>query len=284
MSHQAESRAHSPRSALLTRPWHGIGLVLCLVATAPVTAQRLNDTGQIICYDTSAATGTVGVDDNPEPAGFEGQDCTSGAAAADALGVYYKIGDSTVIGRDYSKIANDGSELAASATLGSGPSDWACTRDNVTGLIWEIKTTDRATLRYLNHTYTWYDTDPTVNGGDAGEINGLASCNFSMFPYGQCNTTDFRDRVNALTDAERLCGATDWRLPTDMELHSLMHYGASSSIDSTWFPNSVADRYWSGVNAWYPSGAWAVNFGDNRFINAQVSSEMYRVRLVRGGQ
>jgi hypothetical protein len=42
----------------------------------------------------------------------------------------------------YTKIANDGSELPDSATLGTNPTDWACTKDNKTGLIWEVKTDD----------------------------------------------------------------------------------------------------------------------------------------------
>ena len=82
---------------------------------------RLNDTGQTTCYDATASTGTMssGTPD-PETAGFNEQDCTRGAAAADALGRMVKFGASTAPGRDYTKIANDGSELPASATLGTG--------------------------------------------------------------------------------------------------------------------------------------------------------------------
>jgi hypothetical protein len=36
---------------------------------------------------------------------------------------------------NYTKIANDGSELSDSTKLGSNPTDWACTKDNKTGLI-----------------------------------------------------------------------------------------------------------------------------------------------------
>jgi hypothetical protein len=42
-------------------------------------------------------------------------------------------------GFDYSKIANDGSVLIAGAALGTAPVDWACTKDNITGLTWEVK-------------------------------------------------------------------------------------------------------------------------------------------------
>ena len=38
-------------------------------------------------------------------------------------------------GFDFTKIANNGDELLPNAALGKGLKDWACTRDNVTGLI-----------------------------------------------------------------------------------------------------------------------------------------------------
>ena len=101
---------------------HGCALVVASLLALPVTAQRLNDTGQTTCYnDTIASTGTVApATPDPTDAGFKEQDCTRGAAAADALGRMVKFGASTAPGRDYTKIANDGSELPASATLGTG--------------------------------------------------------------------------------------------------------------------------------------------------------------------
>ena len=49
----------------------------------------------------------------------------------------------TNVATPYTKIANDGSALPETAVLGSNPKDWACTKDNKTGLTWEIKTTDK---------------------------------------------------------------------------------------------------------------------------------------------
>ncbi len=56
----------------------------------------------------------------------------------------------------YTKIANNGALLPDSAPLGSGQSDWACTRDNATGLIWEVKTAASG-WRDQSKTYTHYD-------------------------------------------------------------------------------------------------------------------------------
>ena len=56
----------------------------------------------------------------------------------------------------YTKIANNGLRLPDSATLGTNPTDWACTKDNNTGLVWEVKTTDGG-LRDMNYYYANYD-------------------------------------------------------------------------------------------------------------------------------
>jgi len=251
---------------------------LCLGLFASTAFAQLNDTGQITCYNATAATGTVSPATNdPETAGFDEQDCTRGAAAADALGAQTKIGGSSTPGRDYTKIANNGSVLSASATLGSNPTDWACTRDNITGLIWEVKTDDGG-LRDKDNFYTWYNADGNVNGGNAGTAAG-ANCNATL---ANCNTTAFRDAVNAAS----LCGVTDWRLPTAKELQSLVDYGhgAGPSIDQVWFPNTLYYYYWSGQNyAPNASGAWVVYFGNGN-LNAYSKGDDNAVRLVRGGQ
>jgi hypothetical protein len=75
--------------------------------------------------------------------------------------------------------------LAASAALGTNSTDWACTRDNITGLIWEIKTDDNG-LRDKDYSYTWYSTDAASNGGNAGSA-GSNTCG-STLPSNLCKT------------------------------------------------------------------------------------------------
>lgn len=250
-------------------------------ADAGAQVRPINDTGQIICYNNTASTGTVSSGTlDPEAPGFNRQDCTLGAAAADALGVMPKLGGSTVPGRDYSKIANDGSVLPATATLGPNSGDWACTRDNITGLTWEVKTTSG--FRSLSHTYSWFDTDAAINGGQPGFLVGPAGCNATL---ANCNTTAYRNAINALSGPDRLCGATDWRLPTAFELRSLVDLGAVSgpTIDLTWFPNTPSARYWTGMNyAVNENGARIVSFNEG-VATFGPKGESQHIRLVRGG-
>jgi hypothetical protein len=206
---------------------------LAFSLTSQAQIRPLNDTGQPLCYDaanaavpcSAAVSGDAGV--NPRQDGRYGRD------AAAAAGQLTKIGAGDA-GFDFTKISNNGSVLPASAVLGSGPTDWACTRDNVTGLMWEVKTTSG--LRSSFHAYTWYSADGTNNGGDAGGL-GSNTCagTLSATPYNnQCNTQNFASAVNAIS----LCGHSDWRLPRHKELRSIVHLGRTNpSLDEHYFPD-----------------------------------------------
>lgn len=61
-------------------------------------------------------------------------------------------------GTGYTKIANDGSILEDTAKLGTDTKDWACTKDNKTGLIWEVKTVDGGS-RDARSIYSGYTED-----------------------------------------------------------------------------------------------------------------------------
>ena len=238
-------------------------------ATSFSATHPINDTGIDWCADGSNNFLACPV------TGYLGQDGEFGRDAANRAGMLQKVGAGAT-GFDYTKIANNGSELPESATLGSGPNDWACTRDNVTGLIWEVKTADGG-LRDRNNTYTWYQLDGP-NMGNSGTQNG-GSCVGSA-----CDTTGFVQAVNA----QGLCGATGWRLPTVGELHSIVHHGRTSpAIDTSFFPNTPSSFFWSASPYAGNSGyAWSVSFitgydGNGDWLHKR---HLRRVRLVRGGQ
>lgn len=191
-------------------------------------AMELNDTGLVKCYNNTNEIWTV-TPDTPWPifSSFLDQDCADGLSALDARGQMIKLGGSIVAGRDYTKIAKDGSELPEGAMRGDGPHQWACTRDNVTGLLWEVKSDDSQHLRYYGHRYSWYE--PAIaNNGTSGSPSGY-QCNQTLEEGGTsaCNTQAYRDRINA----ESLCGHSDWRLPRTDELQSLVDYSMGSGIN-----------------------------------------------------
>jgi hypothetical protein len=153
----------------------------------------------------------------------------------------------------YTKIANNGSIISDSAQLGTNPTDWACTKDNKTGLIWEVKTTDGG-LRDLAKTYSWYEI-------------------FS-----------FATNVNA----QGLCGATDWRMPTIDELKGLLTTTRAANqpinlklyIDANYFPNTMSWFWSSSPYVDLSDGALTVNFYIGGSGGVSKSSSYY-VRLVR---
>ena len=134
----------------------------------------------------------------------------------------------------------------------------SCVQDNKTGLIWEGKTDDGG-LRDKDNTYT---------------------------NYGDSRTGDASAYVTAV-NATSLCGYTDWRLPTADELQMIVDYSIAypgPTINSTWFPNTVGNAYWSASPyAGASSSAWGVNFGYGN-VGFDYRNDSYYVRLVRAGQ
>lgn len=165
------------------------------------------------------------------------------------------------LGRDAVGATNAGSDGKLGFQF--SPLPGGCVRDEVTGLVWESKPADGG-LRHYALQYTNYGDR---RAGDASE---------------------FVDRVNAAA----LCGFADWRLPTLQELHSLLDYGAMTVaapwIDQTWLPNTRAAHYWTSTVIAPQQGLasrvkWVQFNPRGFFIQPGDRSELYGVRLVRGG-
>lgn len=255
-------------------PVFALGLSLSMCATAPALAQKvLNDTGLDLCFNDSVATGST------EPATHARQDCRLGRDAANAAGVLFKTGGGTK-GFDFTKIANNGGVLPAGAALGSNPNDWACTYDNVTDLMWEVKTSAPSDVRYVGKSYSWYNSDNARNGFIPGTQNG------GLCGGVNCDTEAFVTVVNA---GAGLCGHSDWRMPTVQELKSLVDYSqpytGPPAIDPVYFPNTRSDGpYWSSVNqSGDPNNAFYVYFNGGYTV-AFHKDDAHYVRLVRSGR
>jgi hypothetical protein len=124
----------------------------------------------------------------------------------------------------------------------------SCVRDNVTGLMWQAKST--ALLK-----------EP----GDARNLEAKT--------------------VETATNAIGLCGYVDWRLPTRSELQSLVNYGSNDlyfSIDVNWFADTKVGAYYSATRyAPNVKNVWLVDFIKGNVAPDSTASSGVYVRLVR---
>ena len=165
-----------------------------------------------------------------------------------------------------------------------------CVWDAVTGLMWEVKTTDGG-LRDSAKVYTNYDdTLAAQKRGPGWEWLTPTQAEIDA----PTNSVGFAASVNA----QRLCGYADWRVPTIDELQSIVDYGAGgAAVDADWFPGTQAAAYWTAtsivdtINTDYfgihhftdyagavaPGGVYASG------VNEGVRDSLHHVRLVRAG-
>ena len=240
----------------------------------------LNDTGIDWCADFNANRNQSGtrLEKNSGcdavAATYPGQDAHRGRDADDRLRKLSKSGSGSA-GFDFTKVCASGKlagegDCPPNPTLGSAPDNWACVRDNVTGLVWEVKTSKG--LRGQGNSYTWYNPDTAENGGAAGTQNG-GRCEGS-----NCDTHAYAQEVNK----QGLCGANDWRLPTRKELLSIVDNGQlKPAIDGNYFPNTPSAHFWSSSPYADKTGlAWQVYFQYGEALTAEKGQDG-QVRLVR---
>jgi hypothetical protein len=112
-----------------------------------------------------------------------------------------------------------------------------------------------------------------------------------------CNTYAFTNAVNK----QGLCGANDWRLPTNEDLRGLVFCSdgktktlgkdesdyictgspTAPTINATYFPNTQTSWFWSSLpNARNSNDAWVVNFYNGN-SDYDYKYYYYVVRLVR---
>ncbi len=183
--------------------------------------------------------------------------------------VYYGQ-DAHYIGtpKSYTKLGYNGIELPDSATQADG---WIMTRDNVTGLIWEIKTDD-GSIHDKDNTYTWCNTDSNTNGGNPGACS---------------NGTDTEDFINQLNQSN-FGGFNDWRLPTQKEILSITDYSTIlPAMNTDYFPSIElnprdSNIYWLSAGIPNRNLAWA-SYASMGGIGIEDKGNSYRVRAVRGG-
>ncbi|MBO0613421.1 Lcl C-terminal domain-containing protein [Thiothrix fructosivorans] len=159
-------------------------------------------------------------------------------------------------GFSFTKISSNGYSLPINSN------EWACIKDNVTGLIWEVKTNDGG-LHDLLWTYSWYEPNDNINGGYSGKRNG-GDCNNLI----QCDTYGYVQAVNT----EGLCGAHNWRMPTREELKSISY--DHQYIQDDFFNNAYAGSWSSSTDASKSNYVYGVQY----IINKEYSLHVQLVR------
>jgi len=194
---------------------------------------------------------------------FWGNDCKTGRDAGATNNLNGKAGF------DFTKIAEDGTELSVLA------SDWACVKDNITGLLWEAKK-DSGDHDWRRKFYNYDDLNKYQILEDGKKKKPLPS--------------DIESMDNALgfinhTNSKRFCGSHFWRLPTSRELLSIVDYGVSAPdpvVDNKFFNHLFPSAYWTSSGlARDDSVAWLVDFFGGTAFDYYRSFQ-HRVILVSG--
>jgi hypothetical protein len=135
--------------------------------------------------------------------------------------------------------------------------------DNLTGLVWEKKTSD-GSIHDKDNLYTWSTAFPWVENG-----------------------TVFSEFLSGLNAGGGFAGATGWRLPTFAELQTILlpeKYPCTTSpcIDSTFGPTQPY-FYWSATAlGGFPGFAWIVSFVSGS-VGYDFETDTLYARAVRGG-
>jgi len=154
--------------------------------------------------------------------------------------------------QSYTKLDNNGASLPDNAA------DWAMVQDNVTGLIWEVKTDD-SSIHDKDNTYEWLYA---------------------------------RNEYTKELNEQAFGGYADWRLPYVRELSYLVHLGDPLDpqqgilppIHTAYFPNTSRDftGFWT-YDMYFKifTSRWYVNFFYGKVAFANQEKRKY-VRALRG--
>jgi len=181
---------------------------------------------------------------------------------------------------DITRISMDGSAYKGNNNFSEQP--WACARDNKSGLTWEVKTAASG-LHASTNTYTWYNSNEKADGAFEGkQNNGKGKQNGGVCTGSSCDTEAYVAAVNAV----RLCGSSDWRLPSKDELGSVVD--ATVHIPGPTVPKELPNMqnaksgYWTSTNfRMLNTSAWVWRFDHGADFVAEKSEPRY-VILVRG--
>lgn len=189
----------------------------------------LNDTGQTWGSNFSSGNNSSCIGET-----ISQQDCSHGRDASS------NDNSDGHAGFSFTKIDSNGNKIASTEW------EWDCLLDNVTGLMWEVKSTYEKSRE--------------------------------RFTYNQASN----DYVADINESE-LCGYSDWKLPTISQLQGIVNYDDNSwAIDTRFFDYThLTAGYWTSNSlANNNSYSWCVEFGDGD-VYPDGHNSLNAVRLVR---
>lgn len=166
-----------------------------IVAVAEQTVGS-NDTGAVLYFAEGAA------DVAEVQASYPGQDAEYGFDKEDKQ-------TSTGAGFKFVKLDSQGAALAADAT------EWACTMDERTGLVWENKSADASSVQFKDRLFA-FESETFKPFSKDVELAGCKDAGDEV-----CTTSQYVQYINK----QSLCGITGWRLPTYRETYDLLDFG-----------------------------------------------------------
>ena len=166
---------------------------LSLVATQ---TSGSNDTGAVLHFADGAS------DVTDAPSDFPGQDAEYGFDKED-------LQTTTGAGFKFVKLDDKGATLAADAT------EWSCTLDERTGLIWENKSADTNSVQFKDRTFV-YESETFKPYYEDLDVVGCVAAGDNI-----CSTSEYAAHINQ----QSLCGVNDWRLPTYQEFYDVLDLG-----------------------------------------------------------
>jgi hypothetical protein len=164
--------------------------------------------------------------------------------------------------------------IHSGAPAGISAAPPACLQDLAANLAWEIKTDDSG-LRDRRWTYARRQAaGGAMIGGEAGHCGGT-------LPQSQCTAQAYIAAVNA----QGLCGAHDWRLPSLGELLIIRANSQNPSADAAYFQAIQAiqaNAYWTDTSAGTDQ-FFTVAFGDGANGTA-LAADANSILLARSGK